>query len=81
MTLHWFDEGDGYHHAHKTTECVHADEVADVMLSHQGTDISIENLPVMSADDAKYLAGRLYTLACDYVRALAAQGTGGEKGR
>lgn len=78
--LHWVDEGDGYEHAHEgPDDCqVEDTEKADVLVLKNYTSITITHLPVMDAARAKEITEQLYAHA---MRLLAAQGTGGEKGK
>lgn len=58
--LTWIDEGDGYHHAHQHgDDCGVTDEVADIVLSDDGTRIGLV-LSRMPIDRARRLAERLY---------------------
>lgn len=70
MNLHWVDEGDGYHHAHETEAgCSQGHDDAAFVLLSATTQVSINNLPEMTAEQAKRLVEKLYETAVAEIRA------------
>lgn len=64
MKLYWFDEGDGYQHAHLSPKCADKD-VADVLVGDPERTVISINLPPMTVEHAKAIAETLYSLAIE----------------